>query len=112
MIGDGMATRNGARFLAPIALLATVAAIYLLAHRELAPKHVTVHTAPAHLAPAHRAKQPATTPRATQFYVVKSGDSFSTISAKTGISVQTLESLNVGVNPNTLQTGQRLRIRK
>ncbi len=45
-------------------------------------------------------------------YVVKSGDSLSAISAKTGVAVATLESLNPGVDPNALQTGQRLTLRK
>jgi LysM repeat protein len=39
---------------------------------------------------------------------VQAGDSLSSISAKTGISVADLESLNPGIDPNALQTGQRL----
>ena len=45
-------------------------------------------------------------------YVVKPGDSLSTISVKTGVSVATLESLNPRADPNALQAGERLTLRK
>src|SRR5947209_16014250 len=104
MIAPGMAARKGARFLAPLALVATIAAIYFLAHRELRSKHVIVHSRTTHLVPPRNRPTRPTAPKANQFYVVKAGDSFSTISAKTGISIQTLEALNSSVDPNTLQT--------
>jgi LysM repeat protein len=44
--------------------------------------------------------------------VVKPGDSLSAISVKTHVSVATLEALNPGIDPNALQTGQRLTLRK
>jgi hypothetical protein len=34
------------------------------------------------------------------------------ISASTGVPLQTLESLNPAVNPNALQTGQRIRLQR
>ncbi len=103
-----MVARNRGRYLAPIAILVVIAAAILIVRGELSPKH---HARPPHATDAtsifHRtAKKPAI------FYVVKSGDSLSVISVRTGVSVPTLESLNPGVNPNALQTGQRLRLRQ
>jgi len=46
------------------------------------------------------------------FYVVRAGDSLSVISARTGVPLPTLESLNPGVSSNSLQVGQRLRLRR
>lgn len=44
-------------------------------------------------------------------YRVRAGDSLSIISARTGVSVDTLEQLNPGVDPNALLPGQRIRLR-
>jgi len=46
-----------------------------------------------------------------RFYVIRPGDSLSSISVKTGVSVGELEALNPSIDPNALQTGQRLRLR-
>jgi LysM repeat protein len=83
-----------------------VVAVLLVVRSAL---HTTHHAASA--AQVHHL--PATGhPRSRQaFYVVRSGDSLSAISQKTGISVLTLEALNPSVDPNALQAGQRLRLR-
>jgi LysM repeat protein len=103
-----MVARNRGRYLAPIAMLVVIAAAILIVRSELSPKD---HARPPRATDAtsifHRAaKKPAT------FYVVRPGDSLSVISVRTGVTVSTLESLNPGVNPNALQTGQRLRLRQ
>ena len=59
---------------------------------------------------------PGTTRRATttlggHFYTVGRGDTFGSISAKTGVPVSQLEKLNPGVSSNSLQVGQRLRVK-
>jgi LysM repeat protein len=46
-----------------------------------------------------------------KYYVVESGDSFSTIAAKTGIPQETLEQLNPDLDPQALAPGQRIRLR-
>jgi LysM repeat protein len=53
----------------------------------------------------------ARTPGARQFYTVQTGDSFSSISVKTGVSVADLERLNPGVSSNALRVGQKLRVK-
>jgi hypothetical protein len=103
-----MVARNRGRYLAPIALAAVIAAIVLVVQGGLG---TTQHRAPPPRA-ARRAVVSHHAAAITTFYVVKSGDSLSVISVRTGVSVPTLESLNPGVNPNALQTGQRLRLRR
>lgn len=50
--------------------------------------------------------------KTTRYYVVKSGDNLTSIAAKTGVSVTAIEALNRNLDPNALQTGQRLRLRR
>jgi LysM repeat protein len=45
-------------------------------------------------------------------YVVKPGDSFGSISEKTGVSLAQLEQLNPDVDPQALVVGQRIKLRE
>jgi LysM repeat protein len=105
-----MVRRSRARYLAPIALLAVIAVTYFIVHAGLNPKTTTTSDAPAlHLTPQQQTQRRRTA--TTRFYIVKSGDNLTAIAVRTGISVGTIESLNPGLNPDSLQTGQRLRLR-
>lgn len=101
-----MADRNPARLVAPLSLLAAVVAIVVVIQ-------VSNSDAPA---PAPELRRPATTQpvrrqRATpRTYVVKAGDTLTVIADKTGVSLETIQRLNPTVDPNALQTGQRLRL--
>ena len=53
----------------------------------------------------------ATTTLAGAFYRVGSGDTFGSISAKTGVPIAELERLNPGISSNSLQVGQRIRVK-
>jgi LysM repeat protein len=88
-------------------LTATVVATYVVVHNGLTSKHKPAH---AHIV-AHASTLKGPFKKAT-FYVVQPGDSLSKISVKTGLTVPTLEALNPNVDPNALQTGQRLRLRR
>jgi LysM repeat protein len=103
-----MVARNRGRYLAPIAILVVIAAAILIVRGELSPKHHGPSSRASNATSIfhHSAKKAAT------FYIVKSGDTLSGISHSNGIPVPTLESLNPGVNPNALQTGQHLRLRQ
>jgi LysM repeat protein len=46
-----------------------------------------------------------------KFYVVQEGDSLSTIAEKEGVDLETLEQLNPELDPQTLTTGQRVKLR-
>lgn len=100
-----MVGRSPARFLAPIALAAVIAGTYFIVHAGLTKKTT------AHAQPKHHAHGRGRYARAT-FYVVAAGDSLTRISSKTGIAVTDLEALNPHIDPNSLQTGQRLRLRR
>jgi LysM repeat protein len=108
MIESGMVAR-GARFLAPVALVAVGTATYVIVHSGLATHHTTI--ARSTQAPAssggrrHRHRTP-------KFYTVKSGDTLSGIAARTHVPMFRLQALNPRMNPNSLQTGQRLRLRR
>jgi LysM repeat protein len=104
-----MVARNRARYLAPIALVAAIAVTYVVVHGSLKTTHTKTGS---RVVLPTRSVRTKTTSKPASVYVVKSGDSLSTISAKTGISVATLESLNPGIDPNALQTGQKLTLRK
>jgi lysozyme len=105
-----MAARSRARYLAPIALVVSISVTYLVVHDSLKSKHSTT-TQHRVVLPTSTARPKKSTHR-SNVYIVKSGDSLSAISARTGVPVATLESLNPGVDPNALQTGQRLTLRK
>jgi LysM repeat protein len=101
-----MVGRSRARYLAPIALAAAIVGTYLVVHAGLSKKHAATHSRSR--AP-HRGHPKFAR---VKFYVVKQGDSLSRIAQQTGIAISTLESLNPKIDPNTLQTGQRLRLRR
>jgi LysM repeat protein len=107
MIAAAMVTRNRGRFLAPIAILAVIATTVVIVEGEIGSKH---HARPrANEINSLLRRSPR---KAPTFYTVKAGDSLSVISVRTRVPVPTLESLNPGINPNALQTGQRLRLRR
>jgi LysM repeat protein len=100
------------RFLAPIALAAVAVGVYLIVHTTLvhhgaAVTNTSSSTLNARRHPARKHR------RQPKFYIVKSGDTLSQISSKTGVTVVRLTSLNpaLSASPNSLQTGQRLRLR-
>jgi LysM repeat protein len=55
---------------------------------------------------------PRPTPLGPLFWTVRSGQSFGSIADQTGINLATLEALNPGLNPATLQPGDRVRLRR
>jgi LysM repeat protein len=50
-------------------------------------------------------------PGEQRFYTVKEGDTLTAISETTGVSVDDLENLNPGIDPQILTPGDRLRLR-
>ncbi len=103
-----MLGRTPARYLAPIALAATVAGTYVVVSGHLggsSSKHTSVQ--PHKRAPRARGRYAR-----AAFYTVQPGDSLTGIATKTGVALPTLEQLNQSLNPDTLQTGQRIRLRR
>ena len=103
---------RSARFLAPAALAAVTFGVYLVVHSTLVhDSHATTHP---NAVIVNGKRQVRHTRRGPKFYVVKPGDTLSAISSKTGVSMGSLTRLNPALAsaPNSLQTGQRLRLRR
>ena len=104
-----MVGRNPARYLAPIVLIATAVGVYLIVTKHVSGNSATTTATQVHDGTA-RPRPPQS--RAAAFYTVKPGDSLTSIATKTGVSIATLEQLNPSLNPDSLQTGQRIRLRR
>jgi LysM repeat protein len=107
-----------ARYLAPAAFLLaiTIAVLLIRAGLNGGGSTTTTERGPITRTSTTRTEPPGTTRAATttlagSFYTVSSGDTFGSISAKTGVPIAELERLNPGVSSNALQVGQRLRVK-
>jgi len=102
-----MADRNPARLAAPLALLAAAVAVVVVvqASKPGSSSSSPSATRTAVTQPARQTRR--TAPRA---YVVKVGDTLTVIADKTGVSLDEIQRLNPDVDPNALQTGERLRL--
>jgi LysM repeat protein len=111
----GDSRRRAAHVAAPFLFLAAVTVAVLLIRAGLesgssGPKStvtVQTQTAPARATTTKHEPRPG----AQQFYTVQTGDTFSSISVKTGVSIADLERLNPRVSSNALHVGQRLRVK-
>jgi LysM repeat protein len=105
-----MAARSPARFLAPLALLAFVLALYLVVGQPSGGTSSGGGTS---------GSQPAATPAATasastkgpRFYRVKPGDTPSSIAVATKVPLARIQELNPNLDPQTLSPGQRIKLR-
>ena len=74
-------------------------------------------TDPSSIVPGQRLKlrlhmpPPRSKPLGPRFWVVRSGDSFGSIAAKTGKNIVRLQQLNRRIKPENLQPGDRVRLR-
>jgi nucleoid-associated protein YgaU len=99
-----------ARFLAPLALAAVTVGVYVVIHDNLA--HRPVPRAPVQRSVSDTPRRPRAAHAAPRFYTVRSGDTLSQIAVRTRVSISQLISLNkaLATSPDSLQTGQRLRL--
>ncbi|MGP0053536.1 MAG: LysM peptidoglycan-binding domain-containing protein [Solirubrobacteraceae bacterium] len=100
-----------ARLLAPIALASVTVGVYLVVHSSLETHANSSATSTPALSRSRDTRHERPTPK---YYLVKSGDTLSGVAAKTGVSLARLAALNPSVSapPYSLQTGQRLRLRR
>jgi LysM repeat protein len=105
--------RRAAHVAAPFLFLAavTLAVLLIRAGLESGSPAQTTTTVPTETAPTHSTTTQRPKPGAGRFYTVQSGDSFSSISVKTGLTIAELERLNPGVSSNVLHVGQKLRVK-
>jgi LysM repeat protein len=99
-----MAARSPLRFLAPIALAVVLVGVVVVVVASSDSgsgdkKGARTATAPAKQVPRKRT------------YRVKQGDTLTAISEKTGVPTANLIALNPGLDPQTLQPGDRLKLR-
>jgi LysM repeat protein len=108
-----MAGRTPARFLAPIALIAFLFALYTIVNAANAPKTDRDNGAETSSPAATKTspkKSSAKKKKKRKTYTVKPGDTPSGIAAKAGISLEELEKLNPDLDPQSLSPGQRLKL--
>lgn len=121
MAERGRPHRSPSRYLAPLALAATLAGVYLIVSDSLhassgshagtstsAPQQGSTATGTA----TSETAQTTTGGAEAAFYVVRAGDTLSAIALRTHVPVATIERLNPGVAANALRVGQRLRLRR
>lgn len=101
-----MTDRNLARVAAPLALVAAAVAIAIVVQASGgdSPSSPTTATRTAVTQPARQRRA------APRIYVVKPGDTLTVIADKTGVSLDTIQRINPDVDPQALQTGQRLKL--
>lgn len=112
MLRPGERRSRAAHYGAPVLLLAAVTVAVLLIRSGLETGSTKTTTPPA-------AAQPAATRRrhhverrpAARYYTVQTGDTYGSISAKIGVPVSALERLNPGASSNSLQVGEKLRVK-
>lgn len=102
-----MVGRNPLRYVAPILLVVAIigAALIVANHTGGDSSSHSTHVV------QHRSGPRGKYANAT-FYTVQPGDNLTAIAAKTGVPVMALEQLNQSLDPNSLQTGQKLRLRQ
>ncbi len=100
-----MVARNRTRYLAPLALVATIVGGYVIVQGTLSPQraHPRTHAVGRHAGAQRKSPQ-------AKFYVVRSGDSLTGIASRIGVPLARLMQLNPKLDPNSLQTAQRLRV--
>jgi LysM repeat protein len=103
--------RSIGRWLAPVALITCAVAVYAVVDNTLlkddnASQGSTSTQAP----PAKKTSKAAKKSKHRRAYVVKSGDTLSAISIKTGVTLATIKRLNPNIDVETLHAGQRVRL--
>jgi len=119
-MADRRPRRSPSRYLAPLALAATLAGIYLIVsngvHSESTPPSSGTSSVPQSTGSGsgttHTTQTTSASSGGSASYTVRSGDTLSEIALRTGVSVATIERLNPGIAANSLRVGQRLRLRR
>jgi len=103
--------RSPARWLAPVALVTCAVAVYAVVERNLKDDPSSNGTGTTQRAtPTKPTSQKGSTAKRKRTNVVKSGDTLSAISVKTGVPLATIERLNPKLDADTLHAGQKVRL--
>jgi LysM repeat protein len=105
--------RSLGRWLAPVALITCMVAVYAVVDNTLlkdeSPSKGTGSSQQATTTKSTSNKA-AKTRKRRRAYTVKTGDTLSAISIKTGVSLETIQRLNPKLDADTLHAGQRVRL--
>jgi LysM repeat protein len=105
--------RSPSRWMAPVALVTCAVAVYAVVDRTLLKDDTSVKgnetTQRAVPAPT-TTREVGTTKKRRRSYLVKTGDTLSAISIKTGVPLTTIERLNPKLDADTLHAGQKVRL--
>jgi LysM repeat protein len=107
-----MGRRSPARFLAPLALVGFVVALLVVINNasvDGSGENGSQPAASATATPAAKKQQKQRRQRRT--YVVKPGDTPSSIAEKTNVPLSQIQELNPDLDDQTLSVGQRLKLR-
>ena len=105
--------RRIGRWLAPVALITCAVAVYAVVDNTLLKDDsASSGNGSTHQTTSKKttSKKGAKARKRRRAYVVKSGDTLSAISIKTGVSMLTIKRLNPKIQADTLHAGQRVRL--
>ena len=105
-----MARRSPARYLAPLALLAVVIALYMVVQSSQTSSDG--NGGPNRATDSRPTPTPERERRGPRRYRVKEGDTPSSIAEKTGVPLADILRLNPDLDPQALSPGQRLKLRQ
>jgi LysM repeat protein len=105
-----MAHRSPARFMAPLALLAFGIALFMVVQSSQTSSDG--NGSPNRATDSRPTATPEPERRGPRRYRVREGDTPSSIAEKTGVPLEDILRLNPDLDPQTIQPGQRIRLRQ
>jgi LysM repeat protein len=99
-----MTGRGSSRFVAPLALAAALVGVLAVVQTSRSD-----HAKPARPAATHVRRHHHHKPR-PRVYAIRPGDTLTMIATRTGTTVDVLEQLNPGIDPQALHAGARLKL--
>ena len=118
---DQRTWKSPARFLAPLALIIVIVAfLAIVTSSGGGASSTSSDTSATTTSTATKSKTSSTTTTTAakkkpasgkRFYTVQVGDTLGAIATKTGIPLETIQSLNPDVDPHAMTTGQKIRLK-
>lgn len=102
--------RSIGRWLAPVALITCAVAVYAVVDNTLLKEDSALQGSTSTQPTTNKTSKAAKKSKRRRAYVVKSGDTLSAISIKTGVTLTTIKRLNPKLDADTLHAGQRVRL--
>jgi LysM repeat protein len=109
-----MAGRSPARFLAPLALVAFVIALFVVVNSSMNSSETSTggRNQSGDSRPASSPTASGKKKKGPRRYTVKNGDTPSSIAETTGVPLEDILRLNPDLDPQTLAPGQRIKLRQ